>query len=220
MTWYIPLRTTHTRGGDPLDKPFNIYSPSYYPHTWGWSSNLSLAPLGNSVLPTHVGVIQKYGVLLVILVSTTHTRGGDPTGPYKNNSFATYYPHTWGWSWGCIRVYTTIFVLPTHVGVILNVATLEYTCSCTTHTRGGDPTLFLPYFYHHSYYPHTWGWSYGGVYKKYNLVVLPTHVGVILLLIQNLLYRIRTTHTRGGDPILFFQPFLQVLYYPHTWGWS
>ena len=50
------------------------------------------------------------------------------------------------------------------------------------------------------------------------LKVLPTHVGVILKRIFRIFINIRTTHTRGGDPVVMTCSFLTDTYYPHTWG--
>ena len=51
-----------------------------------------------------------------------------------------------------------------------------------------------------------------------SISVLPTHVGVILLIFALCLPVIRTTHTRGGDPNSGVNTYLPDMYYPHTWG--
>ena len=74
-----------------------------------------------AVLPTHVGVILSGVKRINRKNSTTHTRGGDPKLFFEKEELVEYYPHTWGWSL-LIQAYDiTIFVLPTHVGVILRL---------------------------------------------------------------------------------------------------
>ena len=74
--------------------------------------------------------------------------------------------------------------------------------------------------YLRKYYPHTWGWSLLWKFNRNILIVLPTHVGVILWIIKGLLKERSTTHTRGGDPTDVPVSLTELMYYPHTWGWS
>ena len=133
------LSTTHTRGGDPKYSCLAAKYISYYPHTWGWSSLAFKKAIQFCVLPTHVGVILSYTFSDNDLICTTHTRGGDPAILKGPRMHIMYYPHTWGWSWLWRRAWDSYLVLPTHVGVILLMLSLPFTCFSTTHTRGGDP---------------------------------------------------------------------------------
>ena len=106
------------------------------------------------------------------------------------------------------------------MGVILNDLKQKIFYICTTHTRGGDPERVQTSGSGGKYYPHTWGWSYVREASKITDGVLPTHVGVIPVVVcmQGMLKG--TTHTRGGDPTIKEAVQDIELYYPHTWGWS
>ena len=91
------------------------------------------------VLPTHVGVIPGVNTYLPDISGTTHTRGGDPIILVHQFGNPLYYPHTWGWSHSQIRLQLLMWVLPTHVGVILYESGFTAKAVRTTHTRGGDP---------------------------------------------------------------------------------
>ena len=177
---WLKVSTTHTRGGDPSSYTGKLGSSGYYPHTWGWSYHTvsQMKPL--SVLPTHVGVILTCCLVYSLFKCTTHTRGGDPTPSSIFLNLSKYYPHTWGWSQELKGQDGQSQVLPTHVGVILNVLASDTDGAGTTHTRGGDPQHLYKPMHKLMYYPHTWGWSSWIILTFPFSIVLPTHVGVIL----------------------------------------
>ena len=91
------------------------------------------------------------------MLSTTHTRGGDPLMYIFTIYESLYYPHTWGRLYHSGLVQSFLEVLPTHVGAIQEGATWGEIIYSTTHTRGGDTLSLLIILIILSYYPHTWG---------------------------------------------------------------
>ena len=176
--------TTHIRGGDPTSYKLLYILVGYYPHTWGWSLGIHNPPPPQYVLPTYVGVIPGSIIYLSKTWSTTHIRGGDPIIPDGSYIIVEYYPHTWGWSWIKGDKIYRIWVLPTYVGVILPDAIWIHLRGSITHIRGGDPNSAYRKVFTSAYYPHTWGWSPFIITLSILKSVLPTYVGVILLLCQ------------------------------------
>ena len=167
-----------------------------------------------------MGVILSLSAVLQPLISTSHTRGGDPKKQESHRNFIWYFPHTWGWSPSNFDDRKGIFVLPTHVGVILGQTSKLFSDVSTSHTRGGDPNSIQLTQHTYTYFPHTWGWSSSASSTKHISIVLPTHVGVIPFSSSSNILQQRTSHTRGGDPSSISIVSTFSTYFPHTWGWS
>src|SRR5260221_13130510 len=90
----------------------------FSPHTWGWSDLFESTILGETVLPTHVGMVRIQTTAGLEPGRSPHTRGDGPDLTCNVNGKTPSSPHTWGWSaYRACRARLS-GVLPTHVGMV------------------------------------------------------------------------------------------------------
>ncbi len=190
----------HIRGGVPEVENSNTGWMKLSPHTWGCSYRGCQRGKPARVVPTYVGVFRISARAAGRLQSCPHIRGGVPFRFCSGCNVIKLSPHTWGCSCPDLVLPVHIHVVPTYVGVFLGPSTLIGLSRRCPHIRGGVPAAHGHKGEICLLSPHTWGCSYWGEVQVDTYFVVPTYVGVFLLVDQRHRADVRCPHIRGGVP--------------------
>ena len=170
------------------------------------------------VFPTHVGVFLPWGCLFARCCGLPHARGGVSKRVIAKHGLIRSSPRTWGCFHRARPRHARQGVFPTHVGVFL-VGTHSLPAALgLPHARGGVSQAQRLCAAHRVSSPRTWGCFQLGQHIRHFAQVLPTHVGVFLVLWALRRSGWRLPHARGGVSNLpTLRPSL-LLSSPRTWG--
>ena len=169
----------HTRGDDPMSLIFLYFQNNLSPHAWGWSFRVRLYRQWVQLVPTRVGMIPVFEDPLPYLKACPHTHGDDPDsvrydyekepcphtrGDDPSSGISTpekrfLSPHAWGWSYEISPELQTRYLVPTRVGMILQLRIQSRKLPPCPHTRGDDPNPMIKCIPCGVLSPHAWGWS-------------------------------------------------------------
>ncbi len=153
------MGSPHTRGDGPSRCIVSIFCPQFSPHAWGWSARRPfIHPVGR-VLPTRVGMVRLVSASIARESSSPHTRGDGPAFCSGIGCGCGFSPHAWGWSVRSSWSAAVRFVLPTRVGMVRMLDTIDAWCLRSPHTRGDGPPSGKPFEIASTFSPHAWGWS-------------------------------------------------------------
>ncbi len=165
-----------------------------------------------------MGVFLCGATLRSFLKSSPHMCGGvSQIGGFTKHT-SGFSPHVWG----CFHVPRggdrPTIVLPTCVGVFpLKWAVMQiqwsspHMCGGVSYGRSGDRTL--PKFS-----PHVWGCFFNSALNSIHTYVLPTCVGVFLMIAPDGRHPYCSPHMCGGVSDGVSGSELQVQFSPHVWG--
>src|SRR5690606_20270891 len=91
------------------------------------------------VLPTHVGMVRRAGMMSDDVHSAPHARGDGPYDQPGTTAAVRCSPRTWGWSNGGASFCFVHSVLPTHVGMVLIRERVGEVAPGAPHARGDGP---------------------------------------------------------------------------------
>src|SRR5437763_636996 len=103
-----------------------------------------------------------------------HTRGDGPAEWEWLMIAKKFSPHAWGWSAPASRRTRRHLVLPTRVGMVLDVFRVRWALAGSPHTRGDGPIVMVDTESGRGFSPHAWGWSAGLGVGFAHVLVLPT----------------------------------------------
>src|SRR5271166_2062832 len=220
LGWLRRESSPHTRGDGPIWSPLYEHSSQFSPHAWGWSGDMDDWLAGLIVLPTRVGMVRWFGLLVAPVNGSPHTRGDGPGRDGKPDGSTLFSPHAWGWSRARRQAGGKHPVLPTRVGMVRAYGPKISVGRCSPHTRGDGPYASFLMVAHDPFSPHAWGWSDFRVRSTSCLVVLPTRVGMVRPIRVSSGRAICSPHTRGDGPNRPLSDETIRRFSPHAWGWS
>ena len=138
----------------------------------------------------------------------------------KKQARRAFSPHTWGWTWTNATLFLCCAVFPTHVGMDLPSKNWHNRTRRFPHTRGDGPSAAFDASTGHEFSPHTWGWTWTINRSAVWIFVFPTHVGMDLRTFLICFSTFRFPHTRGDGPFVFSTALIDIMFSPHTWGWT
>ena len=190
----------HARGGGPIRLLPLTACIASSPRTWGWTDDPGQVPVGDGIIPTHVGVDRAPRAPQARERYHPHARGGGPPSQSCGRSRGLSSPRTWGWTNLCQRTTLRPAIIPTHVGVD---RLRSAPCARRTyhpHARGGGPTESLAELPNPLSSPRTWGWTAGVGADQGADDIIPTHVGVDRSPGSTRGSGSNHPHARGGGP--------------------
>ncbi len=210
----------HARGDGPKSTELLADLQEFSPRTWGWSGK-AVNAFGNSrVFPTHVGMVRRSHAHTQSGLCFPHARGDGPwrdCHPYPRFRFS---PRTWGWSAVIERAIGTLYVFPTHVGMVrMSMLGIE-PHQGFPHARGDGPSVDEQIAEAEQFSPRTWGWSVSSLWWSCGRMVFPTHVGMVRTPNNPCSHPARFPHARGDGPALRANGINVDAFSPRTWGWS
>ena len=212
----LPTRVGMVRKRPDSDGPW----PPFSPPAWGWSSKARYRFTNWSVLPTRVGMVPGSSGGITTSTCSPHPRGDGPqliTVTFPDGSFS---PPAWGWSGTICPQPARIRVLPTRVGMVPPFRQWHSRSRCSPHPRGDGPRFgptgggFAPFS------PPAWGWSLGRRLDAVAELVLPTRVGMVLVIQIRVPIRRGSPHPRGDGPVPCPSTISPLRFSPPAWGWS
>ncbi len=189
------------RGDGPVVTLQEEWEKQFSPRAWGWSEDdVHEMQLGN-VLPTCVGMVRTYDVVLEPFGRSPHVRGDGPGRPGFQGKTRLFSPRAWGWSAAAgICSYAEI-VLPTCVGMV-RVRTAPVPIGCRSpHVRGDGPVRERSCIALGEFSPRAWGWSDPHKPAGSPRDVLPTCVGMVRHVPRRPAGVPRSPHVRGDGPV-------------------
>ena len=209
----------HVRGDGPFSRTRPGVSILFSPRAWGWSAQKPPRYLPPRVLPTCVGMVWLWVVVVVALTGSPHVRGdGPPCRPCCRCS-RPFSPRAWGWSACSITHPLPGGVLPTCVGMVRSRARPSCPPPRSPHVRGDGPGRTLAGVAAARFSPRAWGWSGRSVPDGAAAGVLPTCVGMVRRPGTNGPKPSCSPHVRGDGPHRPGDRVVTVMFSPRAWGW-
>ena len=153
------LGSPHTRGDGPSTYGIQACLRRFSPHAWGWSGVGKQSDHETAVLPTRVGMVRCFCVIIGRSRCSPHTRGDGPQLSAIAANSPEFSPHAWGWSGPPVLLRLARLVLPTRVGMVRRTRLLSPRRLRSPHTRGDGPQSGLRGLIEWVFSPHAWGWS-------------------------------------------------------------
>ena len=172
------------------------------------------------VVPTHVGMVRGVQEQEGRSLRCPHARGD---GPHITLAFGTQSglsPRTWGWSGRFAPRWPPESVVPTHVGMVRELARRQRDGRGCPHARGDGPSYDKALREVNPLSPRTWGWSARFYSISHVLHVVPTHVGMVRCRSYSRYPKLRCPHARGDGPEYPCEYCGWCALSPRTWGWS
>lgn len=127
-------------------------------------------------------------------------------------------PREWGCTVNELPPPRSRTVLPTRVGVYRLMTTSTTSPFCSPHASGGVPELGLIYELDTKFSPREWGCTWSVPVSVNVSSVLPTRVGVYLVISIGQYYKLRSPHASGGVPPMLGTLWVEIAFSPRGWG--
>ena len=210
----------HPRGDGPRLVAMGIRPGQFSPPAWGWSFCNPFSGTPCVVLPTRVGMVLHPHRLGPGYQRSPHPRGDGPASAPQAFPARRFSPPAWGWSCLLRRTSSGPEVLPTRVGMVLQCRACLEPGRGSPHPRGDGPTSAAWNSSPAWFSPPAWGWSVIFDQGWATTPVLPTRVGMVLVVRPLPPTRTRSPHPRGDGPRGSLGWWIGTSFSPPAWGWS
>ncbi len=165
-------------------------------------------------------MVRDITIELLTKASSPHARGDGPEKKRWKRTTRWFSPRAWGWSDVFPVTFCPRCVLPTRVGMVRKIPALSPVSRGSPHARGDGP-LFAADFARVAWFsPRAWGWSVRLKQEEFEIVVLPTRVGMVRTMWWEAVLRFGSPHARGDGPLCWLVCDPPAKFSPRAWGWS